>query len=458
MKGIVIEKNSENCVLLLSDGTFKTVKHTDDLEIGTILYINNTVRSAAFYLKKAAPMIAALFLVAFIGVGAYSWSIPAQYINIDINPSVELTINRYDRIIKMTPLNEDGEKLLESVDLQLKKYEKGVNAVIETARDLGYLQDEGDVLISISSSDSERREKTQTRIEEKVTPEAEVLLFDSKEHDQSVKEGLSPGKSKIISKVLESGTNLTEEELADAPVKELMLRVRENRKMDKELEKEAKQQEKLRKEIEKDGRKEDAAGNKNENKGNQDNNENKPENAGKEDDGTKGNDKTGNGKQEEKGNPGYIGENDSSEGNNENRKQGDGKEETDNGKQKENEKDKTDNNKREEQGNTNSIKENDPSKGSNGNTEQEDNEKDRIDNGKQDDKKNTDPIKGKDSSSGNNGNKKQENRENQGKGTDKNEKNGSYDTGENGENKDRERSDESNGNNSGSNGSGGNKD
>lgn len=407
MKGIVIEKNSENCVLLLSDGTFKTVKHTDELEIGTILYINNTVRSAAFYLKKAAPMIAALFLVAFIGVGAYGWSIPAQYINIDINPSIELTINRYDRIIKMAPLNEDGEKLLESVDLQLKKYEKGVNAVIETARDLGYLQDEGDVLISISSSNSGRREKTQARIEEKVTPEAEVLLFDSKEHDQSVKEGLSPGKSKIISKVLESGTNLTKEELADAPVKDLMLRVRENRKMDKELEKEAKQQEKLRKETEKDGRKEDAAESKNENKGNQDHNENKPENAGKEDDETKGNDKTGNGKQEEKGTPGYIKKNDLSEGNNENRKQGDGKEETDNGKQEE--------------------------------------------------KKNTDYIKSNDSSSGNNGNNKQENRENQGKGTDENEKNGSHGTGENGENKDRERSDESNGNNSDGNGSGGSK-
>ncbi|MBP7176542.1 MAG: hypothetical protein KBA53_10085 [Thermoclostridium sp.] len=361
MKGIVIEKNSGNCVLLLSDGTFKTVKHTDELEIGTVLNINNTVRSAAYYLKKAAPMIAALFLVAFIGTGAYSWSIPAQYINIDINPSVELVINRYDRIIKINSLNEDGEKLVESVDLQLKKYEKGVNAVIETARNLGYLQDERDVLISISSSDSERREKTQTEIEEKVTPEAEVLLFDSSEHEQSVKEGLSPGKSKIISKVLDSGTNLTEEELADAPVRDLMLRIRENRKMDKELEKEAKQQEKLRKEIEKADRKEDAAENKNENKGKQDKNENKPENPVKPDDGPKGKDKT--------------------EVNNENKKQ------------EKNDKVKTDINKPE-----NPVKPDDGPKGkdktevNNKNKKQEHNEKNKIDDDKREEQKAPIPI------------------------------------------------------------------
>lgn len=254
MKGIVVERNDDKCVLLLSDGTFRTVKTTDEPQIGTVLYIN-AQHSAAFCLKKTASMVAAMLIVAFLGWGAYSWTIPVQYINIDINPSVELAVNRYDRIIRMTPLNDDGERLLASVHLQMQKVDKGVHTVIETAKDLGYLADEKDVLISVSSSDSELSQKTQEEIKNKVTQEAEVLVFNSTEHEQSVHDGLSPGKKHIIGKVIESGTNLTEEELATVPVKDLMLRVKENKKIEKELEKEAKQQEKQRKKTEKAERK-----------------------------------------------------------------------------------------------------------------------------------------------------------------------------------------------------------
>lgn len=293
MKGIVVEKNNENCVLLLSDGTFKTVKNTDELQIGLVIYMNSTEHSNAFYLKKMASMVAAVLIVAFIGLGAYSWTVPVQYISIDINPSVELVINYYNRIIRMEPLNDDGERLLASVDLQLKKYEKGVNEIIETAKDLGYLANEWDVLISVSSSNSELRQKTQEEIEKKVSQQAEVLTFDSAEHDRSVQEGLSPGKSKIIGKVMESGTNLTEEELADASVKDLMLRIKENKKLKLELDKEAKQQEKKQKEMEKAGRKEqdEPAVNKNNDHDNEAKGNNKPDKTGKADDKSKENDK-----------------------------------------------------------------------------------------------------------------------------------------------------------------------
>ena len=297
MKGIVVEKMIR-IVYFFCQMDVQGGKNHDELQIGSVFYINSTQRSTAFYLKKAASMVAAILLVAFLGLGAYSWTIPVQYINIDINPSVELVINRYNRIIRQNPLNDDGEKLLESVDLQLQKYEKGVHAVIETAKSLGYLADERDVLISISSSDSDLRQKTQEEIKKKVPQKAEVMVFDSAEHDRSVREGLSPGKSRMIGKVMESGTNLTEEELAAAPVKDLMLRVKENKKMNQELEKEAKHQEKLRKEQEKAAQKEnrETVGDQ---KGNQDKDSNKPVNAGKEDDKPKGSNNAPKGKQED---------------------------------------------------------------------------------------------------------------------------------------------------------------
>jgi hypothetical protein len=37
MKGIIVAKNSESSVLLLSDGTFKTVKTLEGFEVGMVL-------------------------------------------------------------------------------------------------------------------------------------------------------------------------------------------------------------------------------------------------------------------------------------------------------------------------------------------------------------------------------------------------------------------------------------
>ncbi len=239
MKGIIIEKNRKTVVLLLNDGTFKTMKATSEFEIGTVIYTNKTARETAFYIKKLVSMIAAAFIVVFLGAWVIAWTTPVQYINIDINPSVEFTINCFDRIIKVCSLNDDGKKLVDKISVRSQRFDNGITAVLDMAQELGYMKEDGDVLISVSSTDSSRKEKTQNEIKEKVSGDVEVLTFDTKTHSLSVQNGISPGKNNIIDKVIESGTSLNREELEDISIKELMLKVKENRKLDKELEKEA---------------------------------------------------------------------------------------------------------------------------------------------------------------------------------------------------------------------------
>jgi len=244
MKGIIVDKKSESLVLLLSDGTFRNVKKNGDAEIGSVVLFRETAEAAVVRVKRLATAAAALFLVAFLGTGVYAWTTPVQYINIDINPSVELSINRFDRIIKTTPMDEEGKKILESVSVKAQKYENGVSKVIDTAKALGYLEEEGDVLISVSSADDFRREKASTQIKEKVDGNVEVLTFDVESHNLSVKEGISPGKSTIIEKIIENSTDLTREELTNFSVKELLEKAKENRSNEREQEKGSKGQEK----------------------------------------------------------------------------------------------------------------------------------------------------------------------------------------------------------------------
>ena len=244
MKGIIVAKNNETSVLLLSDGTFKTVKTAEGFEVGMVLFVNDVLRPRSYYWKKIAYMAASVVLVVFIGLGAFAWSTPIQFIDIDINPSVELSVNYFDRIISVNALNEDGKKLMESVNVQAHRYESGIELVISTAQNMGYINDEEDVLISISSSNPKRIEKAQNDIREKVSPSVEILTFDTQQREQSIQKGISPGKDNIIEKVIEIGTDIDKEELTKKPVKELMKIIRENKKSEQEEKKEEKENDK----------------------------------------------------------------------------------------------------------------------------------------------------------------------------------------------------------------------
>ena len=57
----------------------------------------------------------------------------------------------------------------------------------------------------------------------------EILTFDTEAHKLSVEEGLSPGKSDIIDKVIKTGTELSKEELAAVSVKDLMMKIKESK-------------------------------------------------------------------------------------------------------------------------------------------------------------------------------------------------------------------------------------
>ena len=123
MKGIILEKGRDHSVLLLSDGTFRNIKNCRSHKVGDVINADELTEEDSFSMKKAVSMVAAVFLAAFLGTGIYLWATPVQYINIDINPSVELMINRFDRIIKVKSLNDDGRRIAESISVNARHYE-----------------------------------------------------------------------------------------------------------------------------------------------------------------------------------------------------------------------------------------------------------------------------------------------------------------------------------------------
>ena len=70
-----------------------------------------------------AACACALFLVL---LGRWLYFTPTVEISIDINPSIELGINRFDQVIFVNGFNEDGQELSSTLHLKHKNYTKAL--------------------------------------------------------------------------------------------------------------------------------------------------------------------------------------------------------------------------------------------------------------------------------------------------------------------------------------------
>ena len=62
-------------------------------------------------------------------------------ISIDVNPSIEIEINRLDRVIEVYAFNEDGQQIIDNINVKNMNYIDAVNALTDTDVLNSYLQD-----------------------------------------------------------------------------------------------------------------------------------------------------------------------------------------------------------------------------------------------------------------------------------------------------------------------------
>ena len=114
-------------------------------------------------LSGLAALAACLCLVFF---GYYQPNFtPYGAMRIQINPDVELTLSRTDRVLELEGLNEDGRALIEGYDYHGKDREDVTGALVKRAIDQGYLSGGETVSITVTSSDADwqAREEQEAR-------------------------------------------------------------------------------------------------------------------------------------------------------------------------------------------------------------------------------------------------------------------------------------------------------
>ncbi len=135
---------------------------------------NSNKRKILLSIKKWIA-VAACFCI--LVLGGTLWSIPAGTVRIKINPDVQMTVNRFDRIVKIEGLNEDGKKLISGYNPYGKDTKTVSDYLADKAFEMGYLKKGGHIAVAADS----KRTGWKKSMEDKILVELEAHM--NKEDD-----------------------------------------------------------------------------------------------------------------------------------------------------------------------------------------------------------------------------------------------------------------------------------
>lgn len=103
------------------------------------------------WMRAMVVICVSLLICAGVGVG-YIAETPVSYVSIDVNPSIELTLNCFDRVIAAAAYNEDAEEILDSLKVKGKLYSDAIDLIVESEAMQPYLSGENILVLTVASN------------------------------------------------------------------------------------------------------------------------------------------------------------------------------------------------------------------------------------------------------------------------------------------------------------------
>ncbi len=189
-------------------------------------------------LKRLAALAAAFAVVLLGAFGIYSYReehTVASRITLDVNPGIEIHVNKAEKVLAVNPMNKDAETVIGTMDFTGSSLEVTVNALIGSMLRNGYLSEAANsILVTVDHSDSAQGLALQTKL---MTEINEILanhhisgavlgqtVNDTEELRQlSDRYGITEGKARLIHQIVTQNTLYSFEQLVPLTINELNL-------------------------------------------------------------------------------------------------------------------------------------------------------------------------------------------------------------------------------------------
>ena len=232
MKAVVLEISENEATVMTHDGDIIGIRNKN-YDIGQEINIKRASAALSAKIYKFTPIIAAAAVaVVIIAGGAGLYFNPYGTVSLDINPSIEYTINRFDRVLEVNGMNDDGSDILASINtdrLINRNIEDAVDATIEQIEADGYITDEDGNYIVVSANTKEENHtdellvKLDNRVKSFEKTEPVIFKVTDDELGEAHRQGISAGKKKMVDTLEEVyGEDIDREEWNKKSVREIV--------------------------------------------------------------------------------------------------------------------------------------------------------------------------------------------------------------------------------------------
>ena len=186
-------------------------------------------KTRKFSAARFAIAAVCLAILVVAGGGYRLYSVPVYAISIDVNPSLELGVNRFDRVVRVTGYNDDGNELARNIDVKNMNYTDAINALLSSETLEEYSQNGADVVVAVSGGSEEKNSEMVTAVEGCHHGNMRLYCYgsDSEMVEEAHENGLSLGKYRAYLELKQYDPDITVEDIRDMPMYEIRNMIRE---------------------------------------------------------------------------------------------------------------------------------------------------------------------------------------------------------------------------------------
>lgn len=185
---------------------------------------------------KTLSRIAAVLVLVAVGISGY-FVYGAQavdsVISFEVNPNLEIKINKNEKVLDVIPLNDEARDVIGNMKFKNTDLEMAVNALIGSMLKNGYINDmQNSILVSVENKNEAKRTELGQRLRAEIMALLKAgsidgaVLSQSLSDDDDVKtvateNEITRGKAQIILQLVSENPKYTVEELAKLSINEL---------------------------------------------------------------------------------------------------------------------------------------------------------------------------------------------------------------------------------------------
>lgn len=232
-RGLVAKISDGYCIILTSKGTYERVPLPPQ---GGRVGAEISYRAASSPVLRSMMLVAS-FLVLFVCYSLFrqaSLPVAVAYVSLDINPSLELSVDKNLNVIDVKFFNDDAANLLKQENLKGKTLDDALATVVNQAIEQNYIKPGQDNLIVSTVTTSVAagahpvdQQALQQFLENSInknglTGDVRMYSATGEFRTEAENEGLSPGKYLIYEQLVANGNKVSIDDMRNNSIRTLV--------------------------------------------------------------------------------------------------------------------------------------------------------------------------------------------------------------------------------------------